>query len=261
VGASGRTHGTEGSGERTNAIDELLIKRNGLRTDENLVGLGVDFSVDFGSADELNDPFLGLFAGDVEFGGEEVGVDAVVKFAEGFENEGAAVVEEEVLDQVEIGVVFEKRAAKGELSLGSLEVGLDVEAFDEFGDRVGIGVALLLDHLDEREATFGDNVTSNDVTKHVRARDLDGLSDALVVVEVQEGVTRLGRVEKDGQRPMQQPRSLLQLHRRITFRFYRILYRLQISHRHVPRLHQNICRQFSPQRILQQLWLRSHLSH
>ena len=212
VGARARARdGTEGTSEKLGAVDELLVEGKRLSADEDLVGLGVDLSVELGTADELTDPLLSVVELLRLLGSEETSVDAGVKFAVKFKDELTAVVEEVVLDQVQQGIAVEQLSAFGELSLSHFKVSLSVKRFNEFRDGIRILIGLLVDKLHNilREAALDNNRGDDHVAKQVRAGHLKDLPSLFVLIKLQQSLTRLRHIEENGQRPVEQPSTLL----------------------------------------------------
>ena len=69
--------------------------------------------------------------------------------AEGLEDHHSRVLDEVVQAGHQEEIIHQNRLTVPQLTLGSVEIKVDVQIFDEGCDGVLVGVGLLLDHLDQ----------------------------------------------------------------------------------------------------------------
>lgn len=146
----------------------------------------VDLSVNPSLADQVHDPLLAVVLVQAQAGAEVLDVDAGVDLAVALGDEVAGGVDEEVGGGEEEEVGAQDLLGETELTLGLLEVEVDVEGANEVGDGVAVLVGLLLHDADDvlqlllvlagtpRTAATGDNA-GGQVAENPGAVGLDGV--------------------------------------------------------------------------------------
>lgn len=136
-----------------------------------------------------------------------------------FENHETRTLNEIGQPLQEEEVVIQFRLAFVQLGPGALEVKVDVQMFEEFGDRIAVRVRLLLDDFDEifqRIATARrDDDRHGQVAENVRTHRLDGVQvQRLVQAHFDDAVRSFWMMHEHEYAPVDQPCALLQcLHR------------------------------------------------
>mmetsp|Transcript_4321 Transcript_4321/g.8960 ORF Transcript_4321/g.8960 Transcript_4321/m.8960 type:complete len:332 (+) Transcript_4321:491-1486(+) len=148
-------------------------------------------------------------------------------------------------------VTLQYELALVELLLRTLEVKVHVQALQELGERVRVGVLLLLDHTHQAlelvpPPLVNDN-GSSEVAQQPRGVGLNGLDVALSEKGVDDEVLALRVVEKHEERPVEKPRALLEL---LLVRgvavLDRFLQRVHLGHSLVPVFQQNLRAELAP---------------
>ena len=194
----------------------MLVGGVGLNPHNNSTLLGVNLGVQLGIPDEVDNPSLRLIRGHVELLGQHGDGDTLVNTTEGLEYHHPRVLNVVVQAGHEEEVVDEDCLTVPQLLLGSVKVKVDVEVLDEAGDRVAVGVRLLLNDLDEvlHDVPPGALVADDcggEVPQYPGTGRLDGVEIRLLVEEqINDQVSPLGMVEEHEQTPVDEPGPLLQ---------------------------------------------------
>mmetsp|Transcript_9265 Transcript_9265/g.28839 ORF Transcript_9265/g.28839 Transcript_9265/m.28839 type:complete len:403 (+) Transcript_9265:1140-2348(+) len=178
-------------------------------------------------------------------------VDAAVRL----EDEVTRRLDELVFARNQKKVVREYLGALAQVLLRAVKVVAHVQALEELAHRVGKGVLLHLDDANEvllhARAALVDHHRRGQVAQQVRCGGLDGVQVPFLHEEVHDEVPPILVVEEDEERPVQQPRTLLQLHeaRGKLLGVDALLEPVEVVQRHRPVLHQNLGAKLAPQRV------------
>ncbi|KAJ8576646.1 hypothetical protein ON010_g2572 [Phytophthora cinnamomi] len=198
-------------------VDHLAVDRVLRHAHDDASFLGVDLGVEAGVADQVDDPLLGLAVLlHRQLGRQRLHVDGAVHAAvhlEDGQSGGIHEVRRVLLVQEE--VAGQHDLALAQLLLGRLEVEVDEQALDEVHDRVAVALVVHAQHaqqvLDEVTTALVQDHAGAQVAQQPGRVALDGLYTARLQHKVHDGVTALLVPREDEQRPVQQPRALLEL--------------------------------------------------
>ena len=156
-----------------------------------------------------------------------------------------------------------------QLLLSAIKVEVNIETFEKLGNRIPIGVRLLLNELNKilqhvSASLVGDN-GSGQVSQNVRANSLDSIAVVwLIEKQIDNAISPLKKIrkiynwgkylrviEEDKQTPMNEPRALLQLFQRgdSFLTIDKVSQRVQILKSSLPiTTQENVTSKLSPQR-------------
>lgn len=135
--------------------------------------------------------------------------------AKRFENHETCIFNEFVHPNNDEEVIVDDGLAFVQLEPGTLEIEIDEQMLQEFGDWIAIRVRFLLDDLDQIfqciTASRIDDNGSSQITQNVRAHRLDGIQVQWLIQEhFDDQITSLGMIDEDEHTPVNQPGALLQ---------------------------------------------------
>lgn len=204
------------------ALNNLLVHGAGRVVHDDGALLVVDLGIEAGVADEVDDPLLGVVVVEAEAGAEVLERDAGVDLAVALEDEVAGRVDKVVGVGEQEEVAPENLLGEDELVLGLLKVKVDAQGVDEAGDGVLVLVGLLLNDANNVlhlllldtgvlcAAAVGDD-GDGEVAEDPGRVGLDGVDEAGVEEEVEEGLTGLVVVEEGEEGPVDELGAVLEL--------------------------------------------------
>ena len=184
--------------------------------------LVVDLGIEAGVANKVDDPLLGIVVVEAKAGAKVLERDTGVDLAVALEDEVASGVDKVVGVGEQEEVAPENLLGENKLVLSLLEVKVDAEGVDEAGDGVLVLVGLLLDDANNilhlllldtsvlRAAAVGDD-GDGEVTEDPGRVGLDGVDEAGVEEEVEEGLAGLVVVEEGEESPVDELGAVLEL--------------------------------------------------
>ena len=188
--------------------------------------LVINLGIEAGVANEVDNPLLGIVVVESEAGAKVLERDTGVDLAVALEDEVAGRVDKVVGVGEQEEVAPKDLLGEHELVLGLFEIKVDAEGVDEAGDGVLVLVGLLLDDANNvlhlllldtgvlRPAAVGDD-GNGEVAEDPGGVGLDGVDEAGVEEEVEEGLTGLVVVEEREEGPVDELGAVLELGKRV----------------------------------------------
>mmetsp|Transcript_3668 Transcript_3668/g.5568 ORF Transcript_3668/g.5568 Transcript_3668/m.5568 type:complete len:395 (+) Transcript_3668:347-1531(+) len=205
-------------------------------------------------ANQIHNPPLSLCLGHVQFISDHCNLDALVNTAISLKDMHAGIFQKLLTERVQEIIVLKQGLTLSQFLLSGFKVKLNEKSIHKLGDGVRVGVALLLDDLQQilhcGSLSLADDHGGGKVSEDVGAGGLDDGKVALVEKQFQQGISSIGMVEEDEETPMNQPGALLASHNgRSCFVIDQTLKDFEIRKSVFPLSHQNFGGKFPPEGV------------
>lgn len=198
--------------EHLRLFNQLLVRANCLGGHDDVSLLRIDFRVQPGVSNQIDNPSFGVLRSHVQFFGQHpetsqlskwcsqaygqgvqsgylLYANALVDTAEGLENHQPCALNEVIKNGNQEEVVQQNVFALPQLLLGSVEVEVDVQVLDEFSDWISVCVGFLLDNFNQvlhhgPAILLIDDDGCSEIAENVWAHRLDGVQIPKVVNNV-----------------------------------------------------------------------------